>query len=498
MAENLHISGADADESGIVESLIDEIDRFAAAKINAREIDKAKKIDRSILSGLAEMGLFGLSIPQEFGGAGLTLRGTCAVIAGLARHDRSVATTVGLHVGLGTRALISAGPRPLQEEILPVLAEGKQIAAFCATEPEAGSDLTGIRTRALPAGDGWKLDGTKIYVTNGNLADVFTVAAATPKPDGSRGGHAVFLVKRGENGVALGPEEDKLGLRGSSTCTLTLDGVEIPAGRLIGEPTQGMVRVNDALAWGRTAMAAGTVGSAKSALGKAVEYVKIRRQFNKTLSQLEVVQEQLAGAASTLFAMEALVRWVGSSGEGEGREIRSLAAKVFCSEGAWDIADLAVQLHGGSGFIEETGVSLILRDARVTRIFEGANDVLRIRLGLGWAARPTACGLAEAHPSDALALAADACWADARAISDEVAAKWGVRLALRHKELHRLGTVALQAQAAAAAAHRAISSGEAADRDLAAHAIATCHRRVAALTGPLLDGSAIAKRLVEA
>ena len=400
----------------------------------------------------------------------------CAVVTALARHDRSVATTVGLHLGLGTRGLVAYGSNALKDTWLPDLAAGRRIAAFATTEAGAGSDLAAIRTRAMPVGGMLEIDGEKIFVTNGAIAGVYTITASTPGLGGARKGHSLVLVSREDAGVSPGPEEDKLGLRGSSTTTLHFDAVRVANERVIGVAGEGMTQLGHVLAWGRTVLAAGCVGSTNAAIEAAVAYVGQRRQFGRTLDSFEVVREQIAEMAAVRFAMEALVR---SAASGEHLLPWSIAAKVFCSEGGWEIADTAIQLHGGVGYIEETGLALLLRDARVTRIFEGANDVLRVHLGMIEATTPP-----ERRPLrgvSPLGRVADAFHAGVEDIRTYLGGRYGIRLAREQRLLHRLGQLAVLRDACDAVVVRAAAETNPASTDLASHWLALARARSAPL-----------------
>lgn len=443
-----------SDEADLVSSLIDSVDRYARDRIDARGIDRAHQIAPSVLRDLAEIGLFGLSIPERWGGAGLSMRAIADVTTALARHDRSVATTVGLHLGLGTRGLVAFGSEAQHERWLPDLAAGDSIAAFATTEPDAGSDLAAIRTRALLRDGALHVDGGKVFVTNGGFADLYTITASTPGLGGARRGHGLLVLERGDPGVRAGAEEDKLGLRGSSTTTLHLDGVVVPKDRLIGPPGEGMAQLAHVLAWGRTLMAAGCIGTAEAAISAATFHTSERKQFGKALDRFEVVQDQLADMAALRFAMVALVRDVTALEHDPAALLaRSVAVKVLCSEAAWEIADVAVQLHGGSGFVEETGVALLLRDARITRIFEGANDVLRIHLGLTEATNPREPASLAAHGP--IGLEADAFVARIKSFRTALTSTHGVRLLGKQRLLHRLGQLVVLRDAVHAAVRHA-------------------------------------------
>ena len=489
-----------AEERETLASLCESLVRFARAEIHPLQIDRAGRIPPAVLSGLAELGFFGLSIPERWGGAGFSLRSVCDAVAALARLDRSVATTVGLHLGLGTRGLVAFGSEELRAAFLPELASGQKLAAFAATESGAGSDLAAIATHAVEAPGGrLRVDGGKIYVTNGGLAQVFTIVAATPGLGGARRGHSLLLLERGDTGLSALGEERKLGLRGSSTTSLHLDGVEIPRARLIGEPGRGMEHLAQVLAWGRTAMASGCVGAAQVALEAAAAHAATRRQFGRTLASFEVVREQLADMAALLFAMEALVHQTcAAEDEPAALATLSVAAKVLCSEGDWEICDLAVQLHGGAGFLEESGLPLLLRDARITRIFEGANDVLLAAHGT-WLlfAAPARKAAEQASPAtggaqtggalavgpklSSAALAADRLRATLARQRDGLRARFGVRVVSQQRLLHRLGRLGVLSAAADAAVLRAGSTGDAESRQLATHFVALAEVRAAPL-----------------
>lgn len=469
----------------MIEAFCEGIDRFARAHIHARRIDAAHRIDPSVLAGLGELGVFGASIPEEYGGSDLGLPDICTLVTTLAKHDRSVATTVGLHLGLGTRGLVAYGSPALKERWLPDIATGRRLAAFATTEAEAGSDLSAIRTRAVPvdpadvSGEGGgplQVDGEKIFVTNGGIAGVYTITASTPGLGGAKRGHSLLLIDRDDNGVTPGPEEEKLGLRGSSTTTVHFDGTRIPMDRVIGVPGEGMTQLGHVLAWGRTVMAAGCVGSAGAALDAAVEHVGTRRQFGRTLDSFDVVRDQIADISAVRFVMAALVR---SAASGDRLLGQSIAAKVFCSEGSWEITDTALQLFGGTGYVEETGIALILRDARVTRIFEGANDVLRVHLGMLEVAPATSrAALSDLSP---LGRAADSFHDTVVGVRTDLTTRFGVRLGREQRLLHRLGQLALLRDACDAAVVQAAADATPRSTELASRWLSLSHSRSLAL-----------------
>ncbi|QQR90486.1 MAG: acyl-CoA dehydrogenase family protein [Myxococcales bacterium] len=403
MPNETHVERAPAqrehytDES-IVDLIVQQAKRFAQEHIDSAKIDTEKRIPSEILSGLAECGFFGVPIPEDYEGLGLGLRETCHVVAELACYDRSIATSVGLHCGLGTRGLIEFGSEELKRNWLPKLASGECIAAFCATEAGAGSDLSAIKTTARPVdNDEIEINGEKIYVTNAGFASLFTVLVKTPELGGRRS-HALICIPASTPGITLGEEESKLGIRGSSTRTVTFDKVRVPRSNMLGETGAGMEQAHRVLEWGRTIMASGCIGIARAACKTSLEYVKTRQQFGRKLIEFEAVRHHLAAMFSKLYTMEAMVEQVGlCESRSENIATISSAAKIYCSESAFWIADQAIQLHGGMGCIEETGIALLLRDCRVTRIFEGANDVLLVHTGTALAASKTVSEQKQVH-----------------------------------------------------------------------------------------------------
>lgn len=376
-------------EAELVSLVESQVRRFVRREVDSAEIEAAKEISKPLLGKIAELGLFGLSIPEAYGGLDFDLGACASVVTSLARADRSLATTIGLHNGLGVRPLIEGGSESLRERYLPRIASGELIAAFAATEAGAGSDLTAVATTASIEGDEVVLRGEKHFVTNGGFAGVFTVLARTPGRGGARG-QALVLVPRDLPGVEVGLEERKLGLKASSTVTVRFDGVRLPLDHILGSPGTGTDDAYSALEWGRTIMAAGCVGTALAALEPTLEHTRNRRQFGRALIRFPSVRAHLGAMLRESFAMQALVDATArASRRGAPLHHLSAVAKVVCSEGGFAICDRALQLHGGLGYLEDTGIARLLRDSRVTRIFEGANDVLLARLGTAlYAAEP--------------------------------------------------------------------------------------------------------------
>ncbi|MBL8957990.1 MAG: acyl-CoA dehydrogenase family protein [Myxococcaceae bacterium] len=423
---------------------------FCRREVRALDIDERHSISGSVLDGLRELGLFGATLPPDWGGSGLSALEATKLIATLAQFDRSVATTVGLHLGLGTRGLVAYGDRSQQERWLPRLASGECLAAFATTEPGAGSDLSALETTAREVDGGLVLHGTKLYVTNGGLCSLLTVTARTPGLGGARHGTSLLLVDPQQRGVVRQREERKLGLRGSSTTAFAFDDCRLERAAVLGEPGSGARQLVEVLSWGRLLLSAGCTGTARTALTAALAHVHARKQFRRPLLAQPVVQHQLSRAWALTFGMRALVE----AAAVRQAELPALArlttsAKVFCSEAAGWVTDLALQLHGGSGYIEDTGLAILVRDARVTRIFEGANDVLLTHAGQE--------ALTHSTPDEVLGEVAavnDAVKARRTSLCADPASP-GLRALTKRAELHALGQAVVWRDAAVAATRAA-------------------------------------------
>jgi alkylation response protein AidB-like acyl-CoA dehydrogenase len=380
-ASTLPQGGDLPDEEETLALILPSLARFLARDVRGDEIDRDGLIPSSVRDGAGALGLFGLTLPVEYGGAGLSLCSTSKIVTEIARVDRSVAIMIGLHAGLGTRGLVEHGSPALKSEWLPKLASGACIASFAATEASAGSDLMAIRTTGESTERGLRIDGEKSYVTNGGFAGLFTALVRTPGLGGERA-FSLVAIPRNTPGVEIGHEEHKLGIRGSSTVTVRFDGAVVPFDHVLGDPGRGTELAYGLLAWGRSLMSAGCVGNARAALDATLEYVGTRRQFGRSIGAFGATQAHVAWMAARVRAMEAFVASVGREhARGDSIDVSSTIAKVFTSESAFAVCDRAVQLHGALGFLESTGVARMLRDCRITRIFEGANDVLLVRLG---------------------------------------------------------------------------------------------------------------------
>jgi acyl-CoA dehydrogenase family protein 9 len=334
------------------------------------------------IQSLRELGLFGLIIPEEFGGLELSNAAYARVLAQTSRHDTSVSLTIGAHSSIGMKGLLLFGTDEQKQRYLPRLASGEMIAAFCLTEPGAGSDAASIRTKAVRNEDGsWTLDGEKLWITNGGIADFYTVFART---DGPEGRISAFLVEAAWPGVSRGPHEDKMGIRASSTTTVAFNGVRVPAENLLGEVGKGFMVAMGILNNGRTGLGGGAVGGMKALIRRACAQAQARRQFDTAIADFGLVREKIAQMTVECFAAEAAVWMVAhfiDSGHAD-YSVEAAISKVYASEAMQRAAYEALQIAGGNGYMKEFPYERFVRDARILPIFEGTNEILRLYVAL--------------------------------------------------------------------------------------------------------------------
>lgn len=348
-----------------------------------RHWDAAGELPPSFLEELRNFGLFGLVIPEEHGGMGMHAAAYSRTLQQVARHDASVAVTIGAHSSIGMRGLLLYGTDEQKAKWMPKLASGEMIAAFCLTEPGAGSDAASIRTTAVKDGDEWVINGSKLWITNGGIADFFTVFAKTGGAD-ERGKLSGFVVTRDMPGVSIGPHEDKMGLRASSTTSVYFDNVRVPAFNLLGPEHAGFKVAMHILNNGRTGLGGGAVGAMKRLVEAASKQAKTRQQFGRPIAEFGLVKQKLGQMVVDCYAAESVVNLVaGIIDQGyEEYAIEAAISKVFASEALWRTADEALQIAGGNGFMRDYPYERVVRDSRINRIFEGTNEVLRLFIAL--------------------------------------------------------------------------------------------------------------------
>lgn len=345
----------------------------------ADQIDQEHSIPREVIDQMAELGLMGVAIPEEFGGAGMGETGLCVVMDELTRGDFSVAVTLGAHASIGAMSVVVGGTEEQKARFLPDFASGAKIAAYALTEAGAGSDPGAMKTTAVRDGDDWIINGEKVWITAGDIADLSVVYAVTDADKGASGGVTSFLVPSDSEGYVIGRNEDKMGQRGSGTVTLAFENVRVPDENRLGEVGQGFRTAMGVLDRGRLALGANCLGCAREAQAMSVDYAKQREAFGKPISSFQAMQWMLADSATDIYAMDSLIyrtAWLCDTGQPFARE--AAMVKLFASEALGRVVDRAVQIHGGMGYSAEYKVERLYRDARVTRIYEGTNEIQRL------------------------------------------------------------------------------------------------------------------------
>ncbi len=370
-------------------SVAEMVRDWAADAVDPVVIDKQKTFPPEIMEGLAELGLFGLTIPEEHDGAGMGAWTYAQAMEALSHRCASTATILGAHLGIGLKGLLLDGTPEQKAKWLPRLASGELIAAFALTEAGAGSDAAALRTTADPQPDGsWKLNGTKIWITNGGIANCFTVFARTPDPENPEASLmerpvSAFFIEKTAGGITIGLPEDKMGLCGSSTTEVAFEDTLVPADALLGKRGQGFKLALRILNGGRHGLAACCVGQAKLSRSGAVAHARERVQYGRPIAEFGMVQELMAGMDADIYTMESGT-WLTAAMMDRGEHETMLEAactKMYATEKLWSVANDALQITGGTGFMREYPYERILRDARINMIFEGTNQVLRMMLG---------------------------------------------------------------------------------------------------------------------
>jgi len=345
----------------------------------AARIDKEKAIPDELLKKAADLGLMGIPFPEEYGGSDLGETGACIMLEELGHGCASTAVTISAHQSLAGSSIYLDGTDEQKEKYLVPLAKGEKLGAFALTEPEAGSDAASIKTSAVRDGDDFVINGTKIWITNGNNADIIVVFAVTDPKLGARGGVSAFIVESNTSGFKVGTIEEKMGIRGSTTAELIFENMRVPMDNMLGVYGAGFITAMKALDIGRLSLGAAALGASKELLDLSLKFSKERKQFNLPICEHQAVQFMLAEMNEKIYAMEGMVyRTTNMVDNGEKFTRESAIVKIFCSEALDWIVDAAVQIHGGLGYMSHYPVERFYRDSRINRIFEGSNEIQKL------------------------------------------------------------------------------------------------------------------------
>ncbi len=343
------------------------------------QVEESDEIPKTAIDKMREMGLFGLPFAEEYGGAGIGELGYCVALEEFGRASAAFSNLLGAHCSIGAMAVHLDGSKELKARYMPKLCTGEKLACFALSEPGAGSDAANITTSAKRDGDSYVLNGVKHFITSGDIADFASVFAVTDPALGTRGGITALWVDLNAPGVTRGPKDRKMGLYGSHTCELIFQDAKVPADHVIGKVGTGFVTAMKTLDMGRLSLGAGCVGSSQFMLDKSIAYAKERVQFGKPIAKQQAVQFMLADMATEIFAARNMVyhgAW--KADRGERFSMEAAMAKRYCSDMAIHVVDRTLQIHGGSGFMKETGIERVYRDSRILAIYEGTNEIQRM------------------------------------------------------------------------------------------------------------------------
>jgi len=372
------------------ELLLASVGRFVRERLVPAEdaVEEHDEVPADIVADMKEMGLFGLSIPEEYGGIGLSMLQECRVAYEIGQTALAFRSVFGTNVGIGSQGILMDGTEDQKRDYLPRVASGELVMSFALTEPDAGSDSAALKTRGDLDGDAYVLNGSKRFITNAPRAGAFTLMARTDGP--GAGGISAFIVPAGLPGLSLGKADKKMGQRGTKTCDVLLDNVRVPAANLIGgKPGQGFKTAMKVLDRGRLHISAVACGMAQRILEESVAYARERRQFGKRIGDFQLVQAMLADSQAELYAGWSMVQDCAQRYDGKSSpsvsdpdvSMRASCCKLYCTEMVGRVADRGVQVHGGAGYINEYPVERFYRDVRLLRLYEGTTQIQQMIIG---------------------------------------------------------------------------------------------------------------------
>jgi acyl-CoA dehydrogenase len=363
------------------DQLIDTVRRFVSERLRPLEaqVSEQDAIPDEVLEEMKTLGLYGLSIPEAYGGLDLSMEDECLVAVELGRTSPAFRSAFGTNVGIGSQGLVMFGTDEQKAKYLPGIASGEIITSFALTEPEAGSDSANVQTRAIRDGDDYVLNGSKRFITNANKADLFTVMARSDPEKPGAGGVSAFLVERNLPGLSVGKPEKKMGQQGAHICDVIFDNVRVPAANRLGREGEGFKVAMQVLDRGRLHISAVCVGVAERLIADSVAYMTERRQFGQPLSNFQLLQGMIADSKTESLAAKALTMETARRRDaGQSVTMEAAAAKYFASEMVGKVADRAVQIFGGAGYVADHGIERFYRDVRIFRIYEGTSQIQQV------------------------------------------------------------------------------------------------------------------------
>jgi acyl-CoA dehydrogenase len=363
------------------DQLIETVRRFVTERLRPLEaqVSETDAMPDDVIEEMKGLGLFGLSIPEEYGGLDLSMEEECLVAVELGRTSPAFRSAFGTNVGIGSQGLVMFGTPEQKTKYLPGIASGEIITSFALTEPEAGSDSAAVQTRAVRDGDHYVLNGSKRYITNANKADLFTVMTRTDPNKPGGGGVTAFLVERNLPGLSVGKPEKKMGQQGAHVCDVIFDNVRVPAENRLGQEGEGFKVAMQVLDRGRLHISAVCIGVAERLIADSVGYASERKQFGQAISQFQLIQGMIADSKTEALAAKALTFETARKRDaGQSVTLEAAASKYFASEMVGRVADKAVQIFGGAGYIADYGIERFYRDVRIFRIYEGTSQIQQV------------------------------------------------------------------------------------------------------------------------